>query len=72
MINNSITAYDPAPGSQQGVLHTARIPNPRPEEKRIVNSMMIGIVDDGEPDHVTEHDLQTFLTTSEVRERMYA
>ena len=72
LINNSIKPYDPSTGNLLGVLHTAEIKNTRPDEKRVVNSTMVGDFSLGTPNVVSEEQLQTFLTTSDVSERMFA
>ncbi len=68
IINNSVT---PVGGnSLQGILHTAEIIVPDPDQMRVVNSTMVGCEGHSEPD-VSENDVAAFMTTDVIRRPAY-
>ena len=60
LVNNSKMPFDGV--SPQGVLHQASIPIPDTTAFRIINSMMLAT----EGENVSEHSLETFLTTRDI------
>lgn len=71
LVNNSVAACAPDAPAWQGVLHTATILSPDSSLRRVVNSMMIASVAEGNPEAVTERALDEFVQTSLVRRRGY-
>jgi hypothetical protein len=69
MINNSMTVE--GDGRWQGVLHTAKILNPDPALRRVVNSTMIVSVAIGDAGGISDEAIQDFVSTSVVRRRGY-
>jgi hypothetical protein len=71
VINNSITPYSPVANAWQGVLHTATIPHPSGDLRRVVNSSMIVPVARGTAGVVTEREVEEFKDTTVVRRKGY-
>lgn len=67
LINNSNAAYEASGVSLLGVLHTARIDQPRSDHQRVVNSMMMASVPAGTQSPITAADVDDFLTSDLVR-----
>lgn len=71
VINNSITPFSGRGSTWQGVLHTATIPHPLSDLRRVVNSSMIVPVPRGMAGVVTEREVDEFRNTTIVRRKGY-
>ena len=71
LVNNSCAPYADDKPAWQGVLHTARIVNPDPAQRRIVNSLMIASSARGEPEPGCEQAQEEFVATNVIRRRGY-
>jgi hypothetical protein len=54
-----------------GVLHQAVIINPDESERRIVNSIMLVVVDRSDTDEIGEEPLRAFVATEEISKKFY-
>jgi hypothetical protein len=70
IINNSRLPRNTDGGwNSLGVMHRARIPNPMPDARRVVNSLMLAPIDEGDPEQIPSHEEQQeqeFLTMSAI------
>jgi hypothetical protein len=66
LLNNSSLPYREDGGNVLGVMHQATVPNPRPDQPRVVNSIMLGVADDPSQQPVADAAQRWFLETDEV------
>ncbi|MCA9008443.1 MAG: hypothetical protein KDB01_01795 [Planctomycetaceae bacterium] len=69
LINNSMNRLGEG---LVGVLHTARIINPKPDLSRVVNSTMIASVPQGHGESISVDEQNDFVTSAVVRRAVYA
>ncbi|HZN34061.1 MAG TPA: hypothetical protein VFB80_09590 [Pirellulaceae bacterium] len=70
-INNSSTPYSADGATWQGVLHTATVPAPDENQRRVINSTMLASVPLGTRESVSTAELDEFLKTTAVRRQGY-
>jgi hypothetical protein len=71
LINNSLSpALDEGP-AWLGVLHAARVPQPSPQQRRVINSVMVASMPIGDSPGLTHDQISEFLTTNAVHRRGY-
>lgn len=68
LINNSMNRFG---AGLLGVLHTAKIINPNPDMKRIINSTMIASVPQGHRESNSVDEQNDFVTSAVVRKAVY-
>ena len=68
-INNSDAS--PETGRLLGVLHKADVPKPNSNASRVINSGMLAVPEEGKSEWVTKEEIQTFLETETVSQRLY-
>lgn len=71
VINNSIASYSTDEKALQGVLHTATIPHPSSDLRRVVNSSMIVPAARGAAGLVADREVEDFVNTTVVRRKGY-
>jgi hypothetical protein len=64
LLNNSSLAYDGT--TFLGVMHKAVIPEPRPEQDRVINSTLIVTLSDSEPEAISAEAQRTFRESMPV------
>lgn len=70
-LNNSVLPYSKNGKNWLGVLHTAEILNPMPDQRRVVNSTMIASVDHLTEVEMSEKEQEEFVETDVVRGALY-
>ncbi|WP_114417393.1 hypothetical protein [Marinospirillum perlucidum] len=65
-VNNSCLPLSSDQPGWQGVFHSALILTPDATQQRVINSTQIATAPKGTPDALTEDELQTFITTTQV------
>jgi hypothetical protein len=68
LVNNSSTPLNHSPPGLLGVLHHAVIPQPMPDQQRIVNSTMLISLDPSEDTPVSAGDEERFVATDRLSE----
>ena len=68
LINNSSLPFVPGQGHPLGVMHKAEIPEPRPTERRAVNSIVLGVTQAGR-DVVGPEGQNEFVRTETISQR---
>src|SRR6185369_15630564 len=71
LINNTSLPFREDRTNQQGVMHQATIPNPLPDEIRIVNSTMIGSAAQPAQEVSAQAAVRTFLTTTTISGKLF-
>ena len=69
VINNSEAQHSTGNPTWQGVLHTAKILNPDPSLRRVVNSVMVASAEPSAASPVSDAELDEFATPAAVRVR---
>lgn len=70
-INNSTAEYSKSVYRWQGTLHTATVPTPDENYRRVINSMMVASVPSGTPDTISSEEAEEFVATTTVLRRGY-
>ncbi len=71
LINNSIAPLSEDSTTWQGVLHTATIPHPSDDLRRVINSTMIASVPMSSEELVSITEQEEFINTNIIRRRGY-
>jgi len=71
VVNNSCARYSETRPAWQGVVHSARIPNPDESAHRVIDSTMIAPVSAGRPDVIDGDALDEFIAGSVVQRGGY-
>ena len=72
LINNSLLPFAPARTNPLGVMHKAEIIDPDPDERRIVNSIMLTTTTLADRDPIGDEQEAGFLATDAISSSMYA